>query len=452
MRAAACHRLILVAFIAAAPVLRCSAGSRPNVVLLIVDTLRADKLGCYGHADSVSPELDAIAAQGVRFADVLAPSSWTRPSIGAMLTGRHPRTLGLYDVKNEILNSRFTTLAEALRSQGYTTLGATANPVINSAFNMHQGFDEYVDSVVVFPWMRDEVYAGEARSSNREASLPSARQIFATATEMIERRDTFPFYVQLNIMEMHESWRGRKSLTRAEIRKAARREDPRGYLAALRQVSIDVNAFIRELRARDGWENTVFVITSDHGQGLNDHPGVAISWAHGRLLYESHLKVPLIFHHPGTLTPRVVNRPVRLVDLTPTLLDYLGIEAPGGLDGVSLAPLMTDGRATVSLPGVFMAETYWRKNDKIAAYGAEWKYIENRHGHWGCDPEELQRMGGPENGKRTNDIEESPAEADVLRAYLDDWERHYPKAEPTPRVERLSERETSQLTAIGYLD
>ena len=127
--------------------------SKPNIVLIIIDTLRADMLGAYGFPLPTSPELDSFSREGVRFSHVVTPNTWTRPSHGALLTSLHPRTLGLYKEMGEILASRFTTLAETFREHGYFTVGATANPNINSYFNFHQGFEVYVDTSVVMAFM-----------------------------------------------------------------------------------------------------------------------------------------------------------------------------------------------------------------------------------------------------------------------------------------------------------
>lgn len=148
--------LIAVAAIAAALVLRSSSSKLPpNVVLIIIDTLRQDKLSAYGFPEETSPEIDRMAEQGVRFNRVIAQSSWTRPSIGSMLTSQYPRTLGIYKETGEVLPDDFVTIAEALREAGYTTIGATANANINTSFNFQQGFDHYVDSTVLLRWMAD---------------------------------------------------------------------------------------------------------------------------------------------------------------------------------------------------------------------------------------------------------------------------------------------------------
>ncbi len=109
--------------------------NRPNIVLIIIDTLRADKLGCYGFPENTSPEIDRIANKGILFENVISQSSWTRPSIGSMLTSLYPRTVGIYKEEFDILHDRYETLAEILNDNGYYTMGITANPNINSVFN-----------------------------------------------------------------------------------------------------------------------------------------------------------------------------------------------------------------------------------------------------------------------------------------------------------------------------
>jgi arylsulfatase A-like enzyme len=420
---------------------------RPNVVLIIIDTLRADRLGCYGFPQQTSPELDALAGDGVRFAQVIAPSSWTRPSIGALLTGHHPRTLGLYRERSQILADRFTTLAEILRDNGYRTAGMTANPHINSSYNFAQGFATYVDSHVLFLFMNP----ADERQNYNKSPVRSARELFTGALAMAREMTVRPGYLQINLMEVHEYNRGVNTLTRGEFQTAFRGTRNADYHAAVRQASHDIGEFVSKLTALPGWEDTLFVITSDHGEGLDDHPGVLRAQFHGFVVYESQIAVPLILHRPGWRPAnRVVRRPVRLVDLFPTLLEHLGIAIPAGLTGRSLAPLLADASAAVDLPGYFVAESRWRNVNKIAVYGEAWEYIENRDRWVGVNPQELQPRGGGENGTWTDRIGDQPAIAAAMRDYLAAWEEANPPARPTLDRDALSPEEEEQLRSIGY--
>jgi len=219
-----------------------------------------------------------------------------------------------------------------------------------------------------------------------------------------------------------------------------------------------------------GWEDTLFIITSDHGEGLNDHPSVPRSRFHGHLLYESQIQVPLIWYRPARRLARLpepfggivrrfapprpegrFNTPLRLLDLMPSLLEYLGIELPDTVDGISFASLLRGEGLKLERPAYYVAETYYRGADKIAVYGPEWKYIENRDGHQGTNPHELQRRGLREDGVRTDMIRERSEERIPRKRYLDDWEEKYVKAEPTGPVKGPSEEEIRQLRSLGYL-
>lgn len=427
----------------------CQRGGRPHVVLIVLDTLRADALGVYGQELPVSPELDEMARQGVVFENVLAQSSWTRPSIGSLLTSRYPRALGLYDEQDQALPESFETFAEVLRGAGYATFGATANPNVNSTYGFRQGFDRYLDSTVRWHWMEVE----EGKPTTDERALQPAKELFDAALDFASRARG-PVYVQLDLMEIHQhSRRGRRALIRPEHYDLFPDARDSTYLQAVRQVSRDVSAFVRRWRASPRRRDTLFVLLSDHGQGLGDHPDVKSSSGHGFLLYESHLRVPWILYRPGAgLGPRSVPDAVRLLDVVPTLLDYLGLPPIPQAAGVSLLPLITGMGSPPELPAVFVAETEMRRREKIAAYGREWKYIENRRHHPGTFRRELQAVGEVENGRRTDHIQERPDAAESLERYLAEWERHHPKADPTPVAEALPEATLEQLRSLGYVD
>lgn len=433
-------------------VLTAPAESRPNVVLIIIDTLRADALGSYDpRAAGLTPEIDALAAGGVRLGRVTAQSSWTRPSIGSLLTARPPRALGLYRETFDVLPESATTLAEALRAGGYETVGVTANPNINSVFGFNQGFDHYSDSLVVWPWMTPE--PGQHRRS-RATALPDARTILGDMLEHARRRaaepDRKPTYMQITLMDVHE---GRR-LLRPEFSEDDRGRVgvPKGYWDAVRQVSHDIGIFVKALAALPGWGDTLFVITSDHGQGLDDHPDVEKSWGHGLLLYGSQVDVPLILWRRG-LEPRSVDTPVRLLDLAPTILDLVGVASPRFGEGRSLARLVTDGAdPPPDLPGYSVSETRYQGVDKIAVHTPEWTYIENRDGQEDLNPRELQPRGIRENGRLTDRIEAEPDVARDLAGLLAEWEGLHPQRPATQPSEDVSPEELEQLRALGYVE
>lgn len=447
----------------------CDSGrvARPNVVLIIIDTLRADLLGCYGCTEDVSPEIDALAEEGVLFEHAISQCSWTRPSIGSMLTSRYPRTLGIFKEKFDILGDEHRTLAEALVEDGYRTIGITANPHLNKVFNFDQGFDEYVESSVIWGWMPPE-QGKKPMSQGRSRNLPRCGEILGWVIEHARTKPSNPVYVQINVMEVHSPSlvlnRYRRLYDHLEVnagdgeeprRRAALMHLVRGTYCAVRQVSRDIGEFVRELSSLPGWENTLFIITSDHGQGLVDHPDVHDSAHHGNLLYDSQVHVPLILYNPADSTLVTggarVERGVRLLDLMPTALDYAGIDPPASVDGKSLLGLIPGGGEPPILPDVFVTETNWKNVDKIAARTGEWNYIENRDGWEGVNLVELQKAWTVENGVATDCVIDNQDVADRLKLFLNDWELRFPRGERTQPQEIPSDAEIEQLKSLGYM-
>ncbi len=430
------------------PSLETSEPTKPNIVLIIIDTLRADKLSAYGYPSRTTPELDELADRGVRFARVIAQSPWTRPSIGSMLTSLYPRSIGIYEKDLQALGDQFETLAEVLQRSGYTTFGATANPNINSSFQFDQGFDHYSDSDILWEWMRPE----PAKTSTRERPLPTSREILDGVLAWVGKNGKPPYYVQVNLMEVHQA-RTKEVLDQMGDTLFAQ-EPSAPYLRALHHVSGEIGRFVRLASERVGWGNTLFVITSDHGQGLTDHPDVPASQGHGNLLYESQILVPLILYNPARdpAGGRVVEERVRLLDLMPTLLEYAGVPAPGGMQGISVLPMVRPNGGRVSLPEHFIVETDYQAAEKIGVYTSVWKYIENRDGHRGTNPQELQRIGVKENGQKTDVARQFPQVVQELQRVLREWERAHPKIPPSVPGQGLSPAEVEQLRALGYVN
>ena len=423
---------------------------RPNIVLLILDTLRADKLGCYGAPFGASTALDRLADRGVVFEQVVAQCSWTRPSIGSLLTSLHPRTVGLYTEKDQALNSRFMTLGKHLKAQGYNTFGATANPNLNIRYNFNEGFDTYYESSVVFDWMDTK----EGQQVRGKVSLPSAPWLYTRALDFAKAVGDGPGFIQINCMEIHE-WYARDSYKMIRSEYDGAFEDsgetyPK-YLQAVAQLTNDTVSFVDRLSAMPGWENTLFAIISDHGEGLDSHPDVYKAMYHGRVLYESNVMVPWILYHPHWQPERSrVRQPMRLLELMPTLLDYAGIEIPQGIEGKSVWPLVTGEAAEVRLPERFVLETHYRPS-RLAVYDPAWKLFDNQPPHETLPRVGLQAWGGHENGLKTDQSTQHLDIVAEMQKHLRDWEETYPSVPATPTSDTLSEEERQQLEAIGYL-
>lgn len=428
----------------------------PNVVLLMLDTTRADKLGVYSSElpDGLSPEIDARARAGVVFTNAISTTPWTRPSIGSLLTGRPARELGLYKEKGHALKDEIQTLAESLKAAGWRTVGLTANPNINRAFNFHQGFDEYVDSNLVWEWMTgQEEAAAEPEGDSHKAGLVPARDLYRRALELVAAEHDGPTYLQINVMDVHE-WSAPETV-RPEFKDLYKDRKDHAYLQAVRQASVDTEAFLRELLARPGWERTLLVITSDHGEGLWDHPDVERSKFHGALLYRSQLHVPLILAStagdlPAGATPDAL---VTLEDVMPTVLSYAGLPTPAEVKGASLLPLILGGEGPVlERPERAFVETRFRGHKKLGIVTPSWLYALNRgKEHGGTLPEELHPWRAPQNGAVSEVKAQHPDVAKELSRLLTKMDKELKAAAPWVPEGGQSAEEIEQLKAMGYL-
>jgi len=442
----------LTIILAAASALACSPGGdvkRPNIVLTIIDTLRADKLSSYGYPSDTSPALTRLSEQGVQFDSVISQTSWTMPSVGSMLTSQYPRTLGLYSEDAQKVPDSAELLAETLQRAGYATFGITANPNLNERYNFHQGFDEYHESLVVFRKSRDEV--PEGKTFFRDAALRTAPEITIDVLDFADRVDgSMPCFVLIDLMEVHEYFNGK--LRRPEYDKLFEGEPSAPYLQMVRQVTDDLAVLVEQLSAKPGWEDTLFVFTSDHGEGLLDHPSVASSRGHGSLLYGSHVHVPWIMYNPSWQPKRSrIEQRVRLLDLVPTLLDYAGVEASGDYEGISLMPLIEGEVEELPMPPYLITETYFRDLRKVSAIGDEWQLIHNRRKHEGLPRLELQGLDGKPDGAKTDQSAEHADAVQEMREFIRSWEAEHQRAKATKIEEELDEATRAQLQAVGYL-
>jgi arylsulfatase A-like enzyme len=311
---------------------------------VVVDTLRADRLGCYGAERDTSPSLDALARGGVRFERAYATAPWTKPAVASMFTGLYPAAHGAGRVKNALPEGA-RTLAEILREAGYRSAGVVSHDVVRAVNGFAQGFDRYLES--------------EAGGHDHVSTPGVTEQALAELADLAA--GDAPFFLFVHYFDPHYNYKRHPGVGFAAER--AGRLDGSQPLVSLRRWGEDLSdaelGFLRDLydeeirftdagigRLLEGLErsgrggNTYVVATADHGEAFLEH-----GWlGHTRSLYDVLLRVPLLVRGPG-LDPRVVEEPVSLVGLLPTVLDLLGVEPPQGLHGVSLAPALRGGAA-----------------------------------------------------------------------------------------------------------
>jgi len=323
---------------------RPAAERQPDVIVYLVDTLRADHLGCYGYPRETSPRVDAVAAESVLFEEAVAQSAWTRPSVTSLLTGLEPHNHGVQERLDKLPES-FDTLPEILRRKGYETAAFVSSSVITARFGFDQGFDIFLQRV----------------KETIEPERPTSEWVNEEALRWLEQRDPErPFFLFLHTLDPHmpyrppEPFRQRLALEvdpraglleqvvalRDGLRPGSARDQKE--ISALYDAEIAANdaAFGRlmeELRARGLYDSLLLVFVSDHGEEIFDHGG----WEHGATLYQELVHVPLFLKLPrGAGAGRRIGETVRQVDVLPTILDVLGGEIPPGIQGRSLLPLL----------------------------------------------------------------------------------------------------------------
>jgi len=289
---------------------------RRSVVVVTVDTLRADRVGCYGAAGATTPTLDRLAREGVRFERVTSPAPLTVPAHASLFTGRVPRRHGARDNARFVLPSGVPTLAERLAADGWSTAAAVGSFVLDRGAGLARGFADYDDDVRVGA---PEEFAWEERSATAVTDAAVAR--------LAELRP--PFFLWVHYYDPHapyvppEPHRGRHA--------------GRPYDGEVAYVDAELDRLLAAVRrvAPDAW----IAVVGDHGESLGEH-GEA---THGLFLYEATQRVPWILAGAGAPRGRVVRTRVGLVDVAPTLLDLLGRPALADTDGRSLAKAVLGG-------------------------------------------------------------------------------------------------------------
>jgi arylsulfatase A-like enzyme len=316
--------------------------ARPlNVVLYLVDTLRADHLGSYGYDRPVSPHLDAFAREAVLFENAIAQSPWTRPSVASMLTGLWPKTHGV-NGRNDALSPEALTLPEMLASRGYRSAGITTNGNVAKAFGFAQGFDVYE-----MPAKQDSAHVNERARAWLDANAGHPFFLYLHTVDPHSPYKPSPEYRRRFAAGVPQDGTGtRKWLRRLHERKTPVTPELLEHLGALYDAEVASNdesfgALIADLKRRGLWDETLVIFVSDHGEEFHDHGG----WEHGKTLYAEMLHVPLLIRVPGMGEGRRVSSVAQHIDLVPTILSTLGLPLPVYLEGRDLLPLFQDGTA-----------------------------------------------------------------------------------------------------------
>jgi arylsulfatase A-like enzyme len=429
----------------------CEPAPPPNLLLVSLDTTRADHLSTYGYARETSPNLTKLAAAGARFELAFAPAATTAPSHASVFTGRYPLAHGV--VKNGIsLGDAEETLAEHLRAAGYQTAAIVSSFVLDPRFGWQQGFDHYDADLSATGAGREWEGRIVREGFERRADATTARALRWLAAQRDPAR---PFFLFVHYFDPHDPYDPPEPFESRFAGRAAPKAPASPEIARYDgeiAFSDDAIGALLEALAESGLAgSTLVTVFGDHGEGLYDHGHMA----HGLHVYEEAVRIPLLFRFPGRIpADRVIAEPVSLVDLAPTLLALLGRAPVGGLAGLNLAPALLGSAALDPKRPIFLYRRHYDggttfgdvtpRGDKLAIRSEHWKYIEG-----GEDPSRELYDLRADPRERSNIVMQQPERASALAALLASWRAEHERVQP-PVAPPLSDEDRAGLEALGY--
>jgi arylsulfatase A-like enzyme/Tfp pilus assembly protein PilF len=305
-----------------APILQAAEKPRPNIVFITIDTLRADHLGCYGYKQISTPNIDSLAADSARFERAYTPVPVTLPAHTAIFTGTYPTLSGMHDFSGNKLNPAQPTLASILKEHGYATAAVIGSAVLDSRFGLNKGFDFYYDH---FDFNR-------LQESNLEEMERPGNVVADVALNWLGKNYKATFFLWMHLYDPHYPYRPPAPYSE--------QYKDRPYDGEIAFADSQVGRLITFLKAKGLYQNTMIVLSGDHGESLGEHG----EKTHGFFIYNATLHVPVIVHLPGNETARVLPELASLTDLMPTVLQTLKIDIPSQVQGRSLLPLITPAK------------------------------------------------------------------------------------------------------------
>jgi arylsulfatase A-like enzyme len=408
-------------------------GSPPNLIVFLVDTLRADALGFSGYQRDVSPRLDAWSRRGAVFEQATTPSGWTKPAVLSLFTGLYPSTHGVQD-KHHVAPPELMTLAEVLKSRGYRTAAYITNFAVSEQFGTGQGFssfrffDKELDSPPSVPDELNYVPIGTI-SDEIEGFLsePGAE----------------PFFVYVHTTDPHYPY-----LPPAEYRQFG--SDSRGrYDGEVRFTDAYIGRWLDLLEQTGRLRDSVVVLTADHGEEFREHGGTG----HGVTVFAECVRVPLVFWGRGVRPGRNPQQ-VSLADLPRTLLHAAGLDVPAGFGRQSRSfwPIVATGQAAARWSTAYSDLVYPTKGITFGYREGDYRYVHIEWDRWGREDVSLLFNSVKDPLEQRNLAGQRPELMRSLRAKME-AERHRQRARAfEPLGPDLDPEAKRRLKALGYID
>jgi arylsulfatase A-like enzyme/lipoprotein NlpI len=400
----------------------------PNVVVITIDTLRADHLGCYGYKQIRTPNIDALAADGARFERAYTAVPVTLPSHTVMFTGTYPMLSGMHDFAANKLNPTQPTLASVLKEHGYATAAVIGSAVLDSRFGLNRGFDFYYDH---FDFNR-------LQESNLEEMERPGNLVADVTLDWLSKNYSKKFFLWMHLYDPHYPYRPPAPYGEEY------KDSP--YDGEIAFADAQVGRLIRFLKSKGLYANTLIVLSGDHGEGLGEHG----EKTHGFFIYNATLHVPLIIHlpsghAPGAASRRVVPDLVSLADLMPTVLQTLKVNVPSQVQGHNLLLLMkkvepVEARSLYA--ETFLPRLHFNWSELRGAETANYHFID------APKPELYDLVKDP--GETQNLYPEKKAVAEEMRARLAAMIRQYSAGQELAEKTGLDPALMERLKSLGY--
>jgi len=401
-------------------VLRPTRPARPNILLITIDTLRADHLGSYGYAEARTPVLDALAHRGTRFTRAVASVPLTGPSHSSILTGLYPPVHGVRDNVVFPLSAAHEGLPAILRRQGYRTGGFVSAYPVAGSFGFSEGFDEFSEGF------------HEAPNPGEAAAERPANETIDAALQWLGQGGDQPFFTWIHLYDPHTPYKPPAPFDRDF--------KDRPYDGEIAFTDSQIGRVTEWLRTSGHEADTVVTVVADHGESLGEH-GEA---AHAILIYEATLHVPFMMAGPGVAGSGVVDTPVSTVDVLPTLLGLVGLKAPPAVNGRDLGPALRGDRLA---PEALYAESMFsrlncRWSSLRALVEGDWKLIQ------GTEPELYNLAADP--SELSNLAVQEPERTLKMQQTLQAAVRSMAPGGDSARAQKVSPEQAERLRSLGY--
>ena len=406
-----------------------------RILLISVDTCRADYLSCYGYPRATTPHIDDLAREGVLFENVISPVPMTLPAHSSMLTGMNPSYHSVHDNLGYQLDTGHETLAEILKNNGFLTGAIVSAFVLDSQFGLNQGFDSYNDRF-------EEVHLVHDSYSERKG-----KETTRLAREWLDEQQDEPFFLFLHYFDPHEDYdppepfKSRFSGSGASLR--ARLND--AYAAEIAYTDYCIGQVFDKLKALGLYDSTLIILVGDHGELLGEHGEPT----HTYYIYQNAIRVPLLYKMPGRRKPAHVESLVGIIDIVPTICGLLDIAPPPSVQGIDLSGhIRTDTNLSAAERYVYCESfrpTIYDANPLLGVVSHDgWKYIQTTRPelyHLDRDPGETNNLAGQE-----------PQRERFLQSRLQEiLDKQQPGAPVDQSRYELDDEAVKKLAGLGYV-